>query len=396
MKKQLLFLVCTLGIAACNWLDQGKDANRIALSGNIELQKVDLAFKTPGRVVELVADEGDTIAAGSVTARLDSDQLSGQRRQAVAKLKSARSRLGEMEAQILFQRENVRAQIAERQAQVQQAEAVLRKNLKGSRDQEIKTGQAGVDRATAELEKAESDWTRAQELFRNEDISRAQYEQYRAAFTAAEASLTETKEHLKLVEEGPRQEDIELSRAAVAQANARLELAESLKLDIRRNEKAMETLRAEIEAAEAQIAVIDVQVTDNELRSPITGVVLVKTIEEGEVVAGGTSILTVGDLEHPWVRGYLSQTDLGRVKLGQEVRVTTDSFPGKEYLGRVSFISSEAEFTPKQIQSSEERVKLVYRIKVDINNQNQELKLNMPVDAEILLRSADPGQDVRE
>ena len=113
--------------------------------------------------------------------------------------------------------------------------------------------------------------------------------------------------------------------------------------------------------------------------------VLVKAAEAGEVVAAGTTVLTVGDLDHPWLRGYINEQDLGRVKLGATVKVTTDSFRDNAYWGRVSFISSEAEFTPKQIQTPEERVKLVYRIKIDIANPEHELKSNMPADAEILL-----------
>ena len=95
-------------------------------------------------------------------------------------------------------------------------------------------------------------------------------------------------------------------------------------------------------------------------------------------------MVSVGDQDRPWLRAYISERDLGRVKLGAPVKVTTDSYPGKTYNGKVSFISSEAEFTPKQIQTSEERIKLVYRIKVDVENPNHELKSNMPADAEIL------------
>ena len=113
--------------------------------------------------------------------------------------------------------------------------------------------------------------------------------------------------------------------------------------------------------------------------------VLVKSAEPGETVAAGATVVTLGDIDHPWLRGYVNETELGRVKLGERVKVTTDSFPGKTYWGRVSFIASEAEFTPKQIQTDEERVKLVYRIKVDLPNPQRELKLNMPADAEILL-----------
>ena len=102
-------------------------------------------------------------------------------------------------------------------------------------------------------------------------------------------------------------------------------------------------------------------------------------------VAPGVPVARIGDVGRPWVRAYINETDLGKVKIGSRARVTTDSFPGKSYDGRVSFISSEAEFTPKQIQTKEERVKLVYRIKIDVANPKHELKSNMPVDAEIVL-----------
>jgi HlyD family secretion protein len=135
--------------------------------------------------------------------------------------------------------------------------------------------------------------------------------------------------------------------------------------------------------------VVEVQLGDTVAASPIDGVVLVKGAEVGEVLAAGTTVVTVGDLDHPWLRAYINERDLGRVKLDDKVKVTTDSFPGKVYEGRISFISSEAEFTPKQIQTKEERVKLVYRIKIDVGNPSQELKSNMPADAEILVGGAE-------
>jgi HlyD family secretion protein len=113
--------------------------------------------------------------------------------------------------------------------------------------------------------------------------------------------------------------------------------------------------------------------------------VLVKSADVGEILAPGTTVLTIGDIDRPWLRGYINETELGRVKLGSKVQVTTDSYRGKVYQGRVSFISSEAEFTPKQIQTQEERVKLVYRVKIDLENPRHELKSNMPADAEILV-----------
>jgi HlyD family secretion protein len=120
------------------------------------------------------------------------------------------------------------------------------------------------------------------------------------------------------------------------------------------------------------------------LTAPVAGMVMSKNIEPGEQVAVGTPVITIGELESVWVRAYIPETDLGRVKLGQKARVTTDTWPGKVYDGTVTFISSEAEFTPKNVQTQKERVKLVYRIKITIPNPRMELKPGMPADAEII------------
>jgi HlyD family secretion protein len=148
----------------------------------------------------------------------------------------------------------------------------------------------------------------------------------------------------------------------------------------------MATRRAEIERAKANLALIDSQLSDTIEASPVDGVVLVKSADVGEILAPGTSVVTVGDIDHPWLRGYINETDLGKVKLGSKARVSTDSYPGKVYWGKVTFIASEAEFTPKQIQTEQERVKLVYRIKIEVDNPAHELKSNMPADAEIVLQ----------
>jgi HlyD family secretion protein len=145
------------------------------------------------------------------------------------------------------------------------------------------------------------------------------------------------------------------------------------------------TRQAEIAGARAGLALIDSQLADTVAASPVDGVALVKSADVGEVLGAGTTVLTLGDIDHPWLRGYVNETDLGKVKIGSKARLTTDSYPGKVYPGRVTFIASEAEFTPKQIQTQEERVKLVYRIKIEVDNPKRELKSNMPADAEIVL-----------
>jgi HlyD family secretion protein len=142
--------------------------------------------------------------------------------------------------------------------------------------------------------------------------------------------------------------------------------------------------KANVEALKASLDLANTRLGFADLTSPIDGFVLVKSAEAGEVVQVGTTVFTVADLRDIWLTAYINETDLGRVKLNQPAEISTDTYPGKVYKGRISFISSEAEFTPKQIQTTEERVKMVYRIKIQVDNTNLELKPGMPADGYII------------
>jgi HlyD family secretion protein len=136
----------------------------------------------------------------------------------------------------------------------------------------------------------------------------------------------------------------------------------------------------------ASLRTAEVRYRDTVIYSPLAGVVLGKNVEEGETVAAGSPVFTIGDLERPWVRVYVKSDQLGLVKLGQKAGVMVDSFPKKRYEGVVTQIASEAEFTPKNVQTREERVKLVFGVKVSVKNENSELKPGMPADVEIRIK----------
>ena len=147
---------------------------------------------------------------------------------------------------------------------------------------------------------------------------------------------------------------------------------------------AADSAKANVDAAEAAFELAETRLGFVELTSPLESYVLVKSAEAGEVVQAGSTVFTIADLTDIWLTAYINEKDLGKVKPGQEAVIMTDSFQGKRYKGRISFISQEAEFTPKQIQTNEERVKLVYRIKIQVENPNLELKPGMPADGYIL------------
>lgn len=390
MRKRIVVVVVLVVLIAAGYAyfsgrNGRKPANIIKVSGNIELTEVNIAFKTSGKLIERTVDEGDSVKKGDVVARLDRDQLEAQRERETAALNSALGQLAQAETSLAWQKENLAADLEQRKADLGSYEARLQELKNGSRPQEIQEAKAAVESAQAEYDRAKRDWDRAQTLYKNDDISTAQYDQYRSRWEGSDAALKQSRERQGLVLAGPRTEQISAAAAQVQRAHAALKMSQSNTLEIKRREQEIAVRRSEIERAKANLAMIDTQLADTIAISPIDGVVLVKAADPGEVLAAGTTVVTVGDIEHPWLRAYINETDLGRVKLGTKASIKTDSYQGKVYEGRVSFISSEAEFTPKQIQTQEERVKLVYRIKISLDNPRHELKSNMPADAEINL-----------
>ena len=389
MKKRIILILIVLaaaGAAVYVFRGMGSDkSGRIVVSGNIELTEVNIAFKTAGRLIERTVDEGDGVKKAQIIARLDRDQLMAQRGREVAGLESAQSQLAQSATSLEWEKATLAADIEQRRADLASNEARLAELKNGARPQEKQEARAAVESVQSELDRAKKDWDRAQTLYKNDDISTAQFDQYRNRWESAQAALKSATEREALVLAGPRAEVVQAQQGQVERARAAVKIAEANSLEMKRREQDLATRRAEIARATASLAMIDSQLADTIVTSPVDGVVLVKAADVGEVLAPGTTVVTVGDIDHPWLRGYVNETDLGKIKLGAQAKVTTDSYPGKVYQGRVTFISSEAEFTPKQIQTEQERVKLVYRIKIEMDNPHRELKSNMPADAEIVL-----------
>lgn len=386
MKKLIpIVLLAAVGAAVYLSLRQPpEDPTRIRLSGNLEITEVNAAFKTPGKVLEISVKEGDFVQKNALLARFESDILTFQKQRDDAGVTAAESALAQLKTDTDRQRDVLDRETSMRKAEIAQAEAQVRDLEAGSRTQEIAQAQAALDDAKAQLDQARSDWERAQKLFKAEDISRLQYDQAQTRLRSVTAAVQAAEQRLALVREGPRKESIELARAQLTRARAALQLTEANRKELIRKAQELTLRQAEIARAKAQAGVTGVQLGDTELRASIDGVVLARPTEPGEVVAAGTPIVTLGDTARPWMRGYVTANQLGRVKLGQKVKLRTDSFKDREFDGVVTYIASEAEFTPKQIQTPEERVKLVYRIKVEVPNPKGELKNNMPMDAEIL------------
>lgn len=321
--KRIILIVLVIAIAGAawffgaKWMARKKSPNEMKLSGNIEAHESLVGFKVTGRIVELPIEEGQSVTAGQLLARLDDDDY----RQALAVDKAT---------------ERVR-------------DSQLRLSLAGSRTQDVEAAYQAVLDAKADLEQKQKDLNRYNELYQKDEITGQTRDQAATNVTRAKATLERQQQVYNELQEGTRKEQIAVDRANLHQA--------------------MDT-----------VGVSRVRLGYTVLNAPISGVILVRQAELGEVVSPGSPVVTLADLDHIWVRVYLPETDLARLALGQDVTVTTDTYPGKRYHGRVSFISSEAEFTPKSVQTEKERVTLVYRVKVDIDNMNHELKPGMPAD----------------
>ena len=358
----------------------------IAVSGNIEVTTVDVSFKIPGKIEKLAVDEGDPVKQGQVIATLEHRDLVAQKVRAEATLEATQTRIPSLQKNIELQDRSTRDEISQAEAAVQAAQARLQQLLAGSRPQEIQAAKAGVDQAESDLVKRKADRERAEKLFKSNFIAAQDLDAAINAHDVAAANLKKARETYALVVEGPRKEEIDAARAQYEQAQAALQLARAHRLQLDVLRKDLLTAQAQVKEASTAIAVIDTQIGYTQLSAPLSGVVLVKNAEAGEYVVPGGAVVSLGDLERPWLKAFINENDLGRVKLGQKVSVTTDSYPGKIYPGKITFISSEAEFTPKNVQTAKERVKLVYRIKVSLENPRGELKPGMPADGKIHLK----------
>jgi membrane fusion protein YbhG len=348
--------------------------NAIRISGNIEVTDAQLGFKIPGLVAEREVDEGEMVKKGQLIARLESTDLAQEVELRQSEVNAAQATLDELLAGSRPE------EIKEAEAAVEYAQAHVDELLAGSRPQEIASAKAEVESAQAEMGNYQLEFNRQKKLFDQGVASEEAYKSAKTNLAVARAKLRETQEKLKLVQEGPRREEIERTQADLRQAKERLTLV--------RKGPRQETIaqaRARLQQAKASLHLAQTKLGYATLISPMPGVVLSKNIEPGEYVSPGTPIVTIGNLQDIWLRGYINETDLGRVKLNQSVHVWVDTFPDKVYEGTLTFIASKAEFTPKNVQTQKERVKLVYRVKVSIDNPEMELKPGMPADADILL-----------
>jgi len=323
--KRRSFLFRFLCVPLLSACASGGPPSELRVSGHVEATEVRIASKVGGKLEHLAVKEGDMVKADQVVANIDTVDL--------------------------------RLALDGARAESSQAEADLKLRQAGSRKEEIAEAGALVDRSRAELDAAELDLRRMQGLLDSGSGTAKARDDARARRDAAAANERAAEERLKRLQAGNRREEIDAARAR-------------------------------LQAAQARIAQLEQQLHDATVASPVSGVVTEKLMEQGELVPAGTPLLVVIDLAHAWLTTYVAEPDLSRIRIGQAVRVITDS--GQERSGRISFIASQAEFTPKNVQTHDERVKLVFRVKVQLDNADGLFKPGMPAEARLRLAEKSP------
>ena len=346
----------------------------IQVTGNMEATQVDVSAKIAGRILSLRVREGDRVTEGQLLVRLDGAELKAEVERAEAALKSAEAQLRDLLAGAR------RQEIEEARATVDRAQSQLNDLLAGSRREEIEQAREAVRSAEATRVWTERDLKRAQELFAKELIAMQEVDRARQAYEVAVAQERSARANLQMVEAGPRRDQIEAARAQLKAVRDHLDLLLAGPRPFQ-----VEAARGQVSQARAALDLAGSRLREAAIVSPINGVVLRKNLEAGEMANSGVSILTLVDPTDLWLRAYVPETDIGRIKVGMAARITIDAYKDRTFSGKITEIASEAEFTPKNVQTKKERVNLVFRIKIAVDNPQGFLKPGMPADADILL-----------
>jgi HlyD family secretion protein len=332
-----LAVVCLYAAGLAAACRHAEPSNQVRVSGTVEATEVQIAPEVGGRLVELNVDEGDRVKAGDIIARLDT--------------------------------RDTELALARVQAERDQADAQLRLLRAGSRAEDIQQAsaqadatQAEISAADADLQAAEADLARYESLLKNNAGSRKQRDDALARRDMARSRLLSTRERaragretLARVRAGARPQEIQAAAARLA-------------------------------SVDAQIATLRKQLADATIAAPVSGLVTEKLVERGELIVARTPIVIVTDLDHAWAEVFVDEPQVPRLRLGQAAVIHTDA-GGAGVPGKVTFISPKAEFTPRNVQTAEERSRLVYRIKVTVDNRKGVLKQGMPVEAELTLQT---------
>jgi HlyD family secretion protein len=361
----LLVLLAGVAVAIALRALDGRGANP-AYSGTIETREIQVGSKIGGRVTEVAVNEGQLVKAGALLVRFEPNELTAQRVQAQAEVDQKRANLQKLE------RGNRPQEIRQAEANAKAMRAALDEARNGPRPQEIAQAQADYEAAEADASNAQADFQRMQKLVAADEISRMDFDSYRNKRESSAKKAESAQHRLAELQAGTRREELQSAEAHYLQAQAAADLA-------RKGSRSEDIAAAhhEIVAARAHVADLDVSLAEAQLAAPADGIVETVSVRPGDLVPAGRIVLTILEPTQLWVKVYVPETDLSKIKLGQCARVTVDGLPGRTFTGHVGQIASQAEFLPRNVQTPDDRQHQVFGVKVYVDNADGVLKSGM-------------------
>jgi multidrug resistance efflux pump len=374
MKKRLpILILLVLGIgAAVGWYFWKRTSPEPppTLYGTVQSEEIEVGSKVGGRITEILVREGDQVVAGQPLVKFDMAELAALRAQAAATVGRAEAELSKLEH-------------GARPEEIAQADAVVRQEaarrdaaVTGPRPQEIAQARADLSAARSELENAKLRFERADQLFTKGDISKQAHDDAVARRDSASARVESASQRVRLLEEGTRKEDL---RAAEASVNRAREAARLVRIGPRAEDIA--AARAAVREAKARVAQIDAQLAEGEIKAPTKCRVESVTVRPGDLVGPNAKIIRLLENEQVWVKVYAPEPLLGKLKVGQSVKIKVDAFPNRFFNGTIENIANQGEFTPRNIQSRDERSHQVFAVRVRIDNREGVFKSGMAAEA---------------
>jgi HlyD family secretion protein len=350
-------------------------------SGTIEARQSELSFQVNGIINKIQEDEGEAVEKDQIIAELDQSQFHALLEQAKANLEVAVNDLRQLEINLDLSKKNLPAEVKRAEASVEALKANLSELEAGYRSQDIEKAKSALLSAETAMDTARRNRERIERLFKEKIATEKELDEAVLRYETSLSNYEQAKENADQFEEGYRKETIKAAKARLQEGEAVLNQARENLKKVDAAESAVEAARARVKGAESALEIAKLQFSYTLLRAPFNGIITSRNTEPGEYVTPGREVFSIADLSSVELKIYINETDMGHVKPGQAVEVKVDTFPDKVFTGKVSFISPEAEFTPKIIQTHKERVKLVYLVKVLIPNPDLDLKPGMPADA---------------
>lgn len=375
-KKTLLLVAVVLvglviGTGYAVW-KMVEERGEFVVSGIIEADDIHVGSKVGGRVLKVVAQEGKSVKAGDVLVLLEPDEADASLAEAQATLRQAEAKLALLMAG--YRQE----EIEQAEAAMKQDQAELEQLLSGPRPQEIDQARADWLAAKTQFDNAERFKRRMEELIERNLIARQDYDDAKTKAEEAEQRMQSARERYDLLLAGTRKEEIARARQRLAEAEAKLR---QLRSGFRKEEIAQ--ARAGVEMARARVRLLKTQLDESVIKAPVDAVVDVLDLEPGDLVGAGKAVATLIRTGSLWVRAYVPEERLGFVRPGVEVKVRVDSFPSRDFSGVIRRVHRQAEFTPRNVQTWEERVLQVFQTEVVIDDPDQVLRPGMNADVRI-------------